>query len=256
MPLSGANPILYYKMDESGGSSAVDQVAAVNLTDHNTVGSTAGIQGNARSFVSASSRYLSHADTALLRGGDVDWSYSFWFNTTNAGGSGIQLVSKDMDSPANSRDYTIDLNATGLRFYINGGGGGLLVGSALTIANSTNYHVCCGHDSVNDLLWVQVNNETRVTQATGGAVPQTTSAEFRVGARAYSGLEGYFDGWIDEIAKFNYALTTGDVTYLWNGSAGLSYTDIFGGGAPSAAQMIGIFDQQAIGGCVIGRVDA
>jgi len=50
----------------------------------------------------------------------------------------------------------------------------------------------------------------------GSAILSNTSAQFRVGARHYVGVENYLAGQIDEVRIYNYALTASQVVTVKN----------------------------------------
>lgn len=220
------NLVSYYRLDESSGD-ALDARGTNTLADHGSCGTAAGKAGTARSF-DGSTQYLAHADNADLSTGDVDFTIACWFKTaTTVRGC---LVGKDVDSPANSRDYTLDVFTAAPRFYINGGTTGGALVAAPSVSTGTWYHVVAWHDSVNDELGICLNAGTPTTAATGGVAPQDSAAEFRIGARAYSGVEDFFTGSIDEVGFWKRVLTPSERASLYNGGAGLAYPGFGGGG--------------------------
>ncbi len=218
------NLISYWKLDEASGNR-VDSVTATgnDLTDNNTVTNNTGIISNCANFDTANSEYLSHTSNTSLQAGNIDFTFSLWFRVESGTPSNTQLLAKDTDSPASSRDYTIDIQGSTLRFYINGGGTGLGVDSSQAISTGQWYFVVAWHDASADTVNIQVNNGTVDSASTSGTAPQTSSAQFRLGARQYSGFEGYMLGKIDEVGFWKRTLTSGERTSLYNSGAGLSY---------------------------------
>lgn len=231
------NLIAAWELDEASGSRA-DSHGSQTLTDNNTVGAGAGlVHANAASFVRANSEYLSRASEAALQTGDIDFTFEMWFRIPTGSmpsdlGGNVQFVTKDVDSPASARDYTIDAPTTDqVRFYLGGGGGGGgIVTSAVTLSPDTWYQAVCWHDSTADTLSIRINDAT-TTSAIDGSVFDVSVAEFRIGARAYSGAEQYFDGRIGPVRFWKRVLTGGEITQLYNGGAGLAYSS-FGGSVP------------------------
>lgn len=214
-----------------------DDKGTNTLTNNNSVTFTTGKVGNGASFTAASSQYLSRASNSDLQCNNEHMTICCWVKLTSlpANNNSYSIVAKDVDSPANSRDYTLDyvrLDGTpssgGFRFYINGGGSAIAV-SGTTGFNSTGvwYFVCASHNPDTDLVTISVNAGTPSTSGTSGVSPNVSSAEFRIGARSYSGFEDYMNGMIDNVAVFKgRALTTGEVNWIWNGSRGRTYTEI------------------------------
>jgi hypothetical protein len=224
---------VFYNLAEASGN-ALDSVGSNNLTDNNGVGTAAGIGGSgaARNF-NGTNQFLSLTSNATVQTGDIDFSVQAWVYWDVVGGI---LVGKDIDSPANSRDYVLDVTGPSARFYINGGGGGLIVNSGVTMSTGNWYHVCGGHSATSNLVWVAVNDETAVTATTSGTVPESSaSSPFQVGARAYSGFEGFSDARIQYVGLWARDIRNGvaasgsDVTALYASGAGLSYAGMGGG---------------------------
>jgi hypothetical protein len=226
------NLIGFWELEETSGSRSDATASALTLTDNNTVTSNTGKVGTAAQFTAANSEYLSRTSEAALQTGDIDFSFQAWVYADSSPGGGASriVIGKDVDSPGSSRDYTLDWYNDGSflmpRFYINGGVA--IVTSSSHLSTATWYHICCGHVAASDIVWIQVNNGTVDTGATGGAVPQTSGAQFRIGARAYSGFEGYWDGRIDQVGLWKRDIRS-DVATLYNSGSGLSYAAMGGG---------------------------
>jgi hypothetical protein len=223
---------VFYNLNEASGAAAVDSVGGLNLTDNNTVGTATGIGGAglSRTF-GGTNQFLSRASSAAFQTGDIDFSIAGWFYLDTLVQSCI-LIGKDIDSPASARDYTLDYNfgAGAFRFYINGGGGGLIVFSPASLSATTFYYVAAGHSAASDVLWISVDAASPTTAATSGAVPDSSaSSPFEIGARAYSGAEGYMAGRGQYVGKWDRDIRT-DLSTLYAGGAGLSYAGMGGGG--------------------------
>lgn len=223
------NMTAYWSLDEASGN-AIDAHAANDLTDNNTVGSATGLVGNARDFEADNSEDFSIADNADLSAGDIDFSFSLWFKT-----EGVEFVVRAMLYKGDGGQYEYLL--------MRGGGGGISfsVCSAAGFANETTvnstasifdtnwHHVACGHDSVNNLIWIQVDDETRVTQAYSHGCYDSTKS-FILGSQA--GIR-FWDGLLDECGFWKRTLTTAEVTELYNAGAGRDYAYIAGGAPPA-----------------------
>jgi hypothetical protein len=55
----------------------------------------------------------------------------------------------------------------------------------------------------------------------GGQAFNTTATALNVGRRSFSGAESYFDGYVDEVAKWNRALSAAEITRLYNNGNGI-----------------------------------
>jgi hypothetical protein len=221
--------VSYWTMDGAADGPETDVNGSNNLTDNSgNVGSAGGIINTCRYFVTTPGQFLTHASNSDLQvTGDFTftaWVYFFALTTDSI------VISKDIDSPVNSRDYTVVMISAGplLRFYINGGAAGALVDSSATLSANTWTFVRVWFDSTAQTLNIQVNNGTVDSTNIGSSVPQVSSAPFEIGARAYSGFEQVMNGAVDEVGFWKRVLTSGEGTTLYNSGAGYPYSS-FGG---------------------------
>lgn len=212
----------YWKLDEaSDGSGAVtrnDSIGANHLTDTNTVVSSAGIIGNAGSFVKAENASLGRTSTTDLQSGDIDFSIALWVYPLEFVSGGRNILGKANYSGGWTIEYWIDHQSNGkVNIYIGGTSLGLTSDTELTL-NQWNF-VVVYHDSVNDLIGIQINNGIAKTKATAGVAPTAGSTRFFIGSSGSDGLTGY----IDEVGYWKRLLTTAEKTYLYNSGGGRQY---------------------------------
>jgi hypothetical protein len=210
--------VAYWKLEEASGSRA-DALGGSPLTDNNTVTTAAGKQAQAALCTAANSEYLSLASNAAVQMGDIDFTVAAWVYLNSA--KNMSLVAKDSNA-ASSRDYTLDYETafTRFRFYINGS---VIAAEAGGRSLATWYLVVGWHDATANTVNVQVNNGTVALANTGGAVPNLSSAEFRIGARFYAANEDYSDARIDEVGLWKAVLTPTQRTNLYAAGAGVTY---------------------------------
>lgn len=212
----------WWKLGEASGNRVGSHAATV-LSDNNSVTQETGKNGKAAGFASASTQFLSASSATWNQFNGTALCITFWVNVQTGSQTSV-LVGKDVDSPANSRDYTIDLSSGVLRAYWNGGGGSKLVGGGtpsgwtfvaakLVDAGGGNYTIAI---STNGGAW---------TTATDSGTPDVSSAQLRIGARAYASFEGYCDAFIDELAFWDQELTLTEVKFL---AQGVTYEDVVG----------------------------
>jgi hypothetical protein len=186
-----------------------------------------GLIGNAVYLNGSATHYLSLAGTSAdVKMGDIDFTIvADVLLSSIPSGISYSIVSKDSDSPASSRDYTLDISDPGgtgrFRFYVNGSI--IVTDNAVSVTTATWYHIVAWHDATADTVNIQVNNNTAVSVSTTGTAPQNTSTEFRIGARAYSGFEDYLPGEIDNVAIWKRLLTPTEKTCLYNSGASKEY---------------------------------
>lgn len=218
--------IAAWELDEASGNRSDSHSNGLTLTDNGTVGAATGlVYGNAASFASASTEYLSRASESLLQMGDIDFTIEAWVYPTDVT-TNRQIVSKDDET--NGREYTLDLKPAAPRLYIAGGAGSDLVEWGSALSTNTWYHILASHKTSNSELRIRVNLGTPVT-ATASSAPPTGTAQFRIGAREYASAEGYMEGRIGPVRIWKRLLTTDEETSLYNSGSGLAYAS-FGGG--------------------------
>lgn len=215
--------VAFWKLDEASGSRA-DSVGANTLADNNTVTSATGLlYALASEYVGGNSEFLSIATNAALETGDVDFWMACWYYRTTTNAS--MLMAKDGDVAG--RDYTLDVNtgATGkVRFYIDGGGSGIVSGD--DNINSNWNLVVAWHDKTLQTLNIQFNGGTAVGAARG-VTPPVSATAFRIGARVYSGAEGYHSGLIGPAMLGKGIVPSATQrTWLYNSGAGRTLAEM------------------------------
>ena len=195
MALSDAVPyaVAHWTLDESSGTRA-DSVGSSNLTDINTVDVTTGIFGNAASFTSANSEYLSVADNPDLSGADADLVVRCWFKIT--GGSGTRVIAGKWGSNTTSREYVLYVNASLVPIFVVSGAAAASAtwGSALALDT---WYLCHGwHDGVTNVVGISINSATAVTASHASGI-KDTSTPFEIGRPDTS--TKYHSGAVDDL---------------------------------------------------------
>ncbi len=211
--------ISFWELEEASGTRA-DAKGSNPLADNNTVTSAAAIVGTGAVTTAANLEYLSAASNASLQMGDIDFTIAGWFKVNINASSG--LVTKDSDAPS-SRDYTLDWESGSYRFYFNGGGTSIVTAAG---SLSTFQFVVASHDASADLVKICVNDGLVQTHATGGEVPNVSSAAFQIGAREYSSSRIFADAVFDQIGLWKRVLRAAEITDLYNGGSGRAYSYI------------------------------
>lgn len=222
--------VCYWRMEEASGTR-VDQVSGRDLTDNNTVTSNTGRQGNAAQFTRANSEYLSSVSHADLSPGDTDFTLQAWvYLDSKPSGSQMRIIDKYQTG---LKEYTLLYYQSGDRFEFvvsaDGSSDSQYKDADTFGAPSlgTWYLIHAWHDSVNNQIGISVNAGTADTAAHSGGIYQG-AAPFEIGRNLTNGF--YWDGRIDEVALWSRVLTGAERTELYNGGAGLSYSDLSGGG--------------------------
>lgn len=217
------NLISYWKFDETSGTR-VDSHGSNAFVAHGAFvagGSNTGLIGNAVSFDGDAANYLSVASNATIQGGDTDLSISAWVLLGDNGSYrnvlakyGVSALEYFLHYRPDIGNYSFAVSATGSEFS--------RVDLTDTSWSAGTFHnVQAGHDSVNNLLWICVNNGVRNT-ASYSAGMYAGSADLRTGTEA----EGLYpwQGKIDEVLMARKALTATERALIYNNQrAGNSY---------------------------------
>lgn len=240
--VSGANTLLtdlvsYWKLNEASGTRE-DSHGTNDLTDNGTVTSATGKLNDAASFAAANSEFLSVADNSSLAFTDK-FSVSMWVwrdsLTLNAAMMGKWTYQTQ-------GCFAIQAgNATASDIVV-------FIADALTdnganwgrwpAAHTTGqwYHVVVVYDGT------QTGNSNRLKVYQDGSLLAATSFTGTIPASlpadtaslllgSFGGtLPRYWNGRLDEVALWKRALTSSEVTQLWNSGTALPY-ESFGGGA-------------------------
>ncbi len=227
---TGSNTVSYWKMEDL--TDATDN--GIDLT--NTQSVTSGVTGiidNCFSF--DGSKYMK-ADTSLYTGLDFDddFSISFWLNYDVLGVYDSIMGFRDTVQI----DFTSFGSANIIVFKVNDA---YDVDSGVLSAGSW-YHIVVTRSTSTGLA-MYVNAGTPDTDATT-TNPSSDSTGTGLTLGASSGLAANFlDGELDEIAFFNYTLSSDEVTYLYNtGSPGTIQQYPFGSTVESLETNI-LFEQ-------------
>lgn len=221
--------LAYWKLEEGSGTRVDATGRGNDLTAFNSPTNAAGKLGNAANFVAGSSQYLSRGDNADLKF-DGDFTIACW----------LYLESKTADMAAVSKygfggdalDHfilTYDQSNDLFRVYIADGDG---VGVPFLLLYANNFgspptgewlFVCTWRKGVN--VFISVNNGVADVIDTSGvnSMPAGT-ADFQISG-VQDGATIYWDGRIDEVEKWNRALNSSEIAYVYNLGNGRAFLD-------------------------------
>ena len=199
-------------MDETSGNNS-DSVGSTTLTNTSVTNTSAGKINYGDAYAGAG--YSAMASGTVPSG---DFSLSMWIKFTNFS-TIYQLVA---DWSLTARNLFIYSDTTGVVTFARGNGGSSQdATNCVTAALSTGtwYHLVFTQASTAKSIYVNAGTPTTATATyTGGAT----------GATAYFGAyqqtsANYLNGTIDEVGLWTRALSSSEVTQLYNGGAGLQY---------------------------------
>lgn len=205
------NPVAYWKLDESSFGNARDSSGNLNnLTPTNTIRRVTGKQGSAANFTGNS--YLSITD-ASQTGLDFtsSFSISFWINIT---GDNEDVLGKYNTSAGYFFNTGISPNTTITFGYNNGAGSQPEITSTTILNPGTWYHITGVHDDTNDVDSIYVNGVLDARASGRTFNPADSTAAFYLGGTVANG--GIFEGSLDDVKIYNFALTPAQVAYEFN----------------------------------------
>lgn len=204
--------VSYYKLDEGSGTR-IDSHGSNNLVDSGSTPNIVGIQGNAASF--SNSTYLSSSSTDF-RFGDEDFTIAGWIRRNAS-----TFIAFGRYSTTGQKCYGLRVVNGVARFYVTDNGStDVFVETASGIAFADWAFVAMWHDSVNDTISVQLNDDVPVSVTHTTGVFAGTVA-FTVGAGTGGDQSANAD--MDEIGIWNRVLTTQERTDVYNSGAGATY---------------------------------
>jgi len=234
MSVDLTNLISYWPLNESSnGSAPVTRADAHNgndLTDNDNKPSGTGlVYSLAADFPTAGA--LIHTDNAPLSMGNIDFTFAAWANLSDktanrfilskgnilGGGSEYRLY---YDQPTNR--FTMSVNGS----LANGDGSLARADGLGSPSVDTWYFVVGWYDSTANLTRICVNDGT----VTDGQAQSLGAVDgdgiFAVGYAL--GVDEFWLGQIGPVMVWKRLLTSGEITTLYNGGAGLTYAAMSG----------------------------
>jgi Concanavalin A-like lectin/glucanases superfamily len=205
---------VYYTLSDLTDSSG----NGLTLTDHGTVPFAAGKVGNAATFVSASSQYLTHADNAALQMGTGNFSLAAWVKFTDAGASKTIF---QYGAASGSTGYAF-FTANGFVYAYMLGTSGPAVNINTTSCNDNSWHLIVATFDRAGLLSIYLDNGAATTTDLTVAIGSVNNTNgWGIGGR-YDGAQ-LGDLSVDELGVWNRILTSTEITNLRNGGAGTTH---------------------------------
>ncbi len=204
---------------ESTGSGALD------LTDVNTVGSTAGLFGTARDFENGNNEQFTHLDHPTLRvDNQTDFCIVAWVKPESVGATRWILAKGNIGTAANI-PYSLNITSGNkARFVVGNGTTSGEVSSTESISAATQYLLVAKHDAKNNEIGISVNGAAyTIVPYSGGSHSET--AKFIIGDLTDI-FAIPFDGIIEDVSLIkNYILDEDELVELWNGGTGVPFDE-------------------------------
>jgi len=203
--------VSYYKLDETSGGIAYDSVLA-SENDGTVSGATHSATGKihtAYSFDGTNDRII--ADTSATS----SVSLAVWIKTSFSDTQ--RIIEKDSETTFTSLVF----NEGGLQATIRDDSLTMVTTSTYSGYNDGNWHfIVLTEDGTNLKLYA---NGSLLETISSSSVGTQTMSDFNIGVM--QGYRQHFDGLIDEVGIWSRALTSTEVTQLYNGGDGITYID-------------------------------
>lgn len=214
--------ISYYKMDAASGNES-DSHGSNTATDNNTCGSTTGKLNNCRTF-NGSDEYFSLGDPASLRP-TGSMTISFWLYPTADGA----VISKQGFAEARGPHVSfsgINFSERDVRFAISSDGFDIITRDSANgvITKDAWNHVVCVYDTSGPSMTIYINGSAQ-NGGLSGTIPSsqhTSNGENWNFGRRPAG-DSYGNQRLDEIGFWSRALSSTEVSELYNSGNGLAY---------------------------------
>ncbi|MCA9248635.1 MAG: LamG domain-containing protein, partial [Planctomycetales bacterium] len=240
------NPTAYYRFEESSGTSAANSglLGATYDATHNggvalgEVGPITGDSTNRAIHLDGSSGYTTINNTipfGSFQSGTGEYSIEFWYKQDDVGGSEDLVV---LTSTGNQHGILLEVaNTSGNLRYLHrvpaGGGGGQNINPS-TLAGTVNdwNHLVVTHDSANTMRLYLNGVLDSTTNTTSADINYNLDGVF--GRLTPGSGPRYFDGSLDEIAFYDFALSAFDVTKHFEAAALIAVPE------PSSALLLSV----------------
>ena len=221
----GEDLVHAWYLNETSGTRE-DAIGDVDLTDHGTVGYESGKVGNAATFVSARSEYLSHSNQSDLQIANKAWQVTCWFKNDDTSKVNA-IIGKGKTEPDNQSEFVLYSYSLGRLNFITRSADHIVynVASTATPTEGSWHFITVWHDPDNDDIGISVNNGQMfiATAPTGGLFQGP--GDFYIGHNSLSDPVQLCDGAIDAVHMwFGRLLTVDELTYMYNSGNGRELT--------------------------------
>lgn len=218
----------YWKLDETSGTTATDATGTQNGVSLGTVGVTGKI-GYANSFDAAAEVVrIPYNESIVPSGSAFSVSLWVWFDSIPSTVTGLEgyYLFNQMNSASPYEPQNIQFKAFNDRLYgvaRNTSGTQYDVINNVTLSDSAWHHVVLvvRGDSQTLQLYVDGTDVSTSAETFTGTLFEANS--YTCFGNAYSGASQFVRGKVDECAIWSRALTSGEVSTLYNSGNGITY---------------------------------
>jgi len=221
------SPVGYWKFNEGYGTSAKDSSGyGNNGTITGATWTNAGKFNKALSF-DGSSSYVNCGNNSSLNMGTGSFTHSAWIKAPE-GNTNRNIIDKGLGTTA----YGFRLGTDGKVSVDIRGGGAIGTASTIRVDDNSWHYVSVVLDQSSDLVKIYIDGVLNNTGDASAIGDTDNSNNFFIGAD--NANQYYFDGTIDEVKIYNYALTEDEIKAEYNRGK-VTVMGALGGDAASGA---------------------
>ena len=218
------NLVAWYDLEETTGTR-VDAHSTYDLTENGTIGSITGVVGTAAYHTANDTNSLYHPDDAAF---DItgDLTVAGWIDSSTIGAGYTSIIGK-INGTGNQRSYLLYRSSSKLRFLVSSdgtSGGNTIAESTASISANTWYFVV-GVFKANDVVELWVDGASAVTPVAAPASLHSGTARLELFSFNDGGV-GTERANLDSVAIWSRALSSGEISTLYNSGSGVAYADL------------------------------
>ena len=215
----------YWKLDDGSGTNATD--ASGNGNTLAMTGSPSWATGQIGPYAldfSGTAQYLSVADPSsgvLDIGDSTDFSITGWFNRDTFANDHTIVAKRNSSATNTDAGYIVWIDAAADKLNFTVGDGGGTSGDQYTLASASTFTATGWHqfaavwdDSLGMQLYIDGKLDNSTTSSTSSIGSLANAVAFRIGAESDAGNP--FDGKLDDIRIYGYALSADQVKKVYN----------------------------------------
>jgi len=213
------NLVSYWKLDETSGTTASDELGSYNGTNSNITLDEPGKIGRAYSFNGTSSE----VNCGSIPLNNRDFSISMWIKNTKSTTNNSYIVG--LHSASSTRNSLhIGRRGSNGKFTIAFFGDDMDSATSVT-TDGTWQHWVVTYNHTTRARKIYLNGSQDASGTAGGSL--TATGTFRLG-RWETDANAWFSGIADEIGVWHKELSASEVEELYNSNSGLTYPFVFG----------------------------